>query len=203
LSTSSTLEGDDTYQNERCLIGLYGSVYDVGDFLEFHPGSKETILDNAGGDATALFEDVGHSNIARKLMPPLLVIQTPPMLTKDTGVKNLVDIQQSGTSSLKKKRQRKLSLCVCENRVGKKMKDRALNTASRKYSRVTTAAASEVVENMAPPSSPSSPSHHDDVNRSFCESRGEHAGVCRVYYDPFSMKWGCWWTCCSAVVSDI
>ena len=46
---------------ESCLVGLEGGVYDLTDFLEVHPGSKETILVNAGGDATAFFEDVGHS----------------------------------------------------------------------------------------------------------------------------------------------
>ena len=46
---------------ESCLVGLEGGVYDLTNFLEVHPGSKETILVNAGGDATAFFEDVGHS----------------------------------------------------------------------------------------------------------------------------------------------
>ncbi|EKU21660.1 hypothetical protein NGA_0367500 [Nannochloropsis gaditana CCMP526] len=47
-------------REESCWVGLEGGVYDLTAFLEIHPGSKETILVNAGGDATAFFQDVGH-----------------------------------------------------------------------------------------------------------------------------------------------
>ena len=64
---------------QRCLVGLYGSVYDLTDFLEAHPGSKETVLINAGGDATAFYEDVGHSAQARALMQGFLCLAPPPV----------------------------------------------------------------------------------------------------------------------------
>mmetsp|Transcript_14237 Transcript_14237/g.29208 ORF Transcript_14237/g.29208 Transcript_14237/m.29208 type:complete len:708 (+) Transcript_14237:72-2195(+) len=66
----------------RCLVGLHGSVYDVAGFLTHHPGSKETLLDNAGGDATEFFEDVGHSRIARRLLASLEILpaaERPPL----------------------------------------------------------------------------------------------------------------------------
>lgn len=62
----------------RCLVGIHGSVYDLTPFLEHHPGSKETILINAGGDATAFYEDVGHSVQARALMRDFLALAPPP-----------------------------------------------------------------------------------------------------------------------------
>jgi cytochrome-b5 reductase len=49
----------------RCLLGLHGAVYDVTNFLKEHPGSKETLLDNAGGDATG--ENQNSTSICRHI----------------------------------------------------------------------------------------------------------------------------------------
>ncbi|KAI1730118.1 cytochrome b5-like heme/Steroid binding domain-containing protein [Ditylenchus destructor] len=43
-------------------------VYDLTDFLRMHPGGIEVLLENMGMDATGVFEDVGHSSIAKGLM---------------------------------------------------------------------------------------------------------------------------------------
>ncbi|CAL1535270.1 unnamed protein product [Lymnaea stagnalis] len=47
---------------------VHNKVYDVTKFLEEHPGGEEVLLEQAGGDATEAFEDVGHSTDARELM---------------------------------------------------------------------------------------------------------------------------------------
>ena len=60
-----TLAGQNTL--ERCLVGLHGHVFDISDFVESHPGSPETLLVQAGRDATAFFEDLGHSMGARRI----------------------------------------------------------------------------------------------------------------------------------------
>mmetsp|Transcript_21358 Transcript_21358/g.46359 ORF Transcript_21358/g.46359 Transcript_21358/m.46359 type:complete len:666 (+) Transcript_21358:107-2104(+) len=52
---------------EKCLIGLHGHVFDISNFVEHHPGSTETLLLQAGRDATVFFESMGHSLGARKL----------------------------------------------------------------------------------------------------------------------------------------
>ena len=52
---------------EKCLIGLHGHVFDISNFVEEHPGSTETLLLQAGRDATVFFESMGHSMNARKL----------------------------------------------------------------------------------------------------------------------------------------
>ena len=52
---------------DRCLVGLHGHAFDITDFIEAHPGSPETLLVQAGRDATAFFEDLGHSRGARRL----------------------------------------------------------------------------------------------------------------------------------------
>ena len=60
-----TLAGQNTF--ERCLVGLHGHVFDISDFVEGHPGSPETLIVQSGRDATAFFEDLGHSLGARKI----------------------------------------------------------------------------------------------------------------------------------------
>ncbi|KAI6234873.1 putative cytochrome b5 [Aphelenchoides fujianensis] len=53
---------------ERCVVILYGLVYDLTDFLDVHPGGAEIIYEMSGMDATNYFEDVGHGKIARTVM---------------------------------------------------------------------------------------------------------------------------------------
>ncbi|PWN94426.1 cytochrome b5 [Acaromyces ingoldii] len=50
-----------------------GKVYDVSKFADEHPGGDEVLLSEAGKDATESFEDVGHSDDARALLPGMLV----------------------------------------------------------------------------------------------------------------------------------
>ena len=45
-------------------MALRGSIYDVTAFIPHHPGSEESLLHRSGRDATAVFEDVGHSKTA-------------------------------------------------------------------------------------------------------------------------------------------
>ncbi|KAI0034093.1 cytochrome b5 [Vararia minispora EC-137] len=52
---------------------LHGKVYDVTKFIDEHPGGDEVIMSEAGKDATEAFEDVGHSDEARDLLPGMLV----------------------------------------------------------------------------------------------------------------------------------
>ncbi|KAL0878737.1 hypothetical protein ABMA27_003785 [Loxostege sticticalis] len=47
---------------------IHNDVYDVTKFLEEHPGGEDTLLENAGKDASQAFEDVGHSEDARELL---------------------------------------------------------------------------------------------------------------------------------------
>ncbi|KIM74985.1 hypothetical protein PILCRDRAFT_79518 [Piloderma croceum F 1598] len=52
---------------------LHEKVYDVTKFIDEHPGGDEVILAEAGTDATEAFEDVGHSDEARALLPDMLI----------------------------------------------------------------------------------------------------------------------------------
>ena len=49
------------------------AVYDVSKFADEHPGGDEVLFSEVGKDATEAFEDVGHSDDARNLLPDMLV----------------------------------------------------------------------------------------------------------------------------------
>lgn len=49
---------------EDLLIIIDNVVYDVGQFLNDHPGGADVLLDNGGRDASRCFRDVGHSDTA-------------------------------------------------------------------------------------------------------------------------------------------
>ena len=53
---------------------INGKVYDVSKYLEDHPGGEEVLLDLVGQDATDDFDDVGHSQDARKQLLGILEV---------------------------------------------------------------------------------------------------------------------------------
>ncbi|BAF09499.1 cytochrome b5 [Oryza sativa Japonica Group] len=57
--------------NDRkdCWLIIAGKVYDVSPFMEEHPGGDEVLLACTGKDATADFNDIGHTATAKELMP--------------------------------------------------------------------------------------------------------------------------------------
>jgi hypothetical protein len=60
--------------HDRCLVGIHGNIYDITPFLFSHPGSPDTLMVHSGRDATAFFEDLGHSMGARRLAMSLCVV---------------------------------------------------------------------------------------------------------------------------------
>mmetsp|Transcript_4349 Transcript_4349/g.12563 ORF Transcript_4349/g.12563 Transcript_4349/m.12563 type:complete len:132 (+) Transcript_4349:1067-1462(+) len=56
-----------------CWIGLHGRAFNVTGWLDDHPGGVEVILSLAGKDATADFDEVGHSSDALRTADALLV----------------------------------------------------------------------------------------------------------------------------------
>nr|XP_025709972.1 cytochrome b5-like [Callorhinus ursinus] len=57
---------------------LHHKVYDLTKFLEEHPGGEEVLTEQAGGDATESFEDVGHSTDARELSKTYIIGELHP-----------------------------------------------------------------------------------------------------------------------------
>ena len=58
---------------DDCWVIVRGVVYDVTSVLASHPGGPAAILAWAGGDATAPFEDTGHSRRAKEVLASLSV----------------------------------------------------------------------------------------------------------------------------------
>ena len=50
-----------------CWIAVHGVVMDITPFLNEHPGGPDVILSVSGKDCTHDFEDVGHTDSARRL----------------------------------------------------------------------------------------------------------------------------------------
>lgn len=76
---------------------IENKVYDVTKFLDDHPGGEEVLLEQAGKDATDIFEDVGHSADARDLMTESLVGQLPESehTSKEKPKKRIVETEHA------------------------------------------------------------------------------------------------------------
>ncbi|KOO36613.1 retinal pigment epithelial membrane protein, partial [Chrysochromulina tobinii] len=68
---------------------IHGKVYDVTKYLDDHPGGEEVLLDRAGKDATEDYEDVGHSNEARKALLPLEIGEISPSEQKAATIQRM------------------------------------------------------------------------------------------------------------------
>mmetsp|Transcript_16589 Transcript_16589/g.15934 ORF Transcript_16589/g.15934 Transcript_16589/m.15934 type:complete len:149 (+) Transcript_16589:135-581(+) len=74
-------------------------VYDVTKYLSDHPGGPEIMLEFAGKDADDMYEDIGHSNEARKTMKKYLIghLEVDPNKPKKVaGKKSGSDIKSGG-----------------------------------------------------------------------------------------------------------
>ena len=56
-----------------CWVVLEGKIYDVSEFLKKHPGGAKILLENAGRDATDIFQYINHSKAAIKLREDFLI----------------------------------------------------------------------------------------------------------------------------------
>jgi cytochrome b involved in lipid metabolism len=63
--STEELSKHDNHKN--CWIALHGIVFDITPFLNEHPGGPDVIVSVSGKDCTAEFEDVGHTDSARRM----------------------------------------------------------------------------------------------------------------------------------------
>jgi len=61
-----------------CWIIIHDKVYDVGKYLNDHPGGVEIVSDLAGQDATADYDDVGHTQEAHEILEKFLIGHVKP-----------------------------------------------------------------------------------------------------------------------------
>ncbi|XP_023260374.1 cytochrome b5, partial [Seriola lalandi dorsalis] len=73
----SEIEEQNTFKSTWIII--HNKVYDVTKFLEEHPGGEEVLREQAGGNATESFEDVGHSSDAREMAADMVIGELHPV----------------------------------------------------------------------------------------------------------------------------
>ncbi|XP_020370480.1 cytochrome b5 [Rhincodon typus] len=59
-------------------IHIHDKIYDVTKFLEEHPGGEEVLKEQAGGDASEAFDDVGHSTDAQEMTKKYFIGELHP-----------------------------------------------------------------------------------------------------------------------------
>ncbi|XP_069072382.1 cytochrome b5 type B [Pleurodeles waltl] len=84
---------------EKAWLVIHDRVYDVTRFVDEHPGGEEVLFEQAGGDATESFEDVGHSIDAREMLKQYFIGEVHPSDRKGNGSKNVLISTSSNTSS--------------------------------------------------------------------------------------------------------
>ncbi len=69
--------------DEDLWVIVDGRVYDLTEWANFHPGSRDVLVMHAGRDATEYFNEVGHSEYARNKMKQFCIgrVDTPPRYT--------------------------------------------------------------------------------------------------------------------------
>ncbi|XP_041670661.1 cytochrome b5 [Cheilinus undulatus] len=72
----SEIEEQNSFRSTWIIIN--NQVYDVTKFLDEHPGGEEVLREQAGGDATESFEDVGHSTDAREMAHDMIIGELHP-----------------------------------------------------------------------------------------------------------------------------
>ncbi|XP_072235129.1 cytochrome b5 [Leuresthes tenuis] len=72
----SEIEEQNSFKSTWIII--HNKVYDVTKFLEEHPGGEEVLREQAGGNATESFEDVGHSTDAREMASSMVIGEVHP-----------------------------------------------------------------------------------------------------------------------------
>ncbi|XP_070708993.1 cytochrome b5 [Pempheris klunzingeri] len=72
----SEIEEQNSFKSTWIII--HNKIYDVTKFLEEHPGGEEVLREQAGGNATESFEDVGHSTDAREMADDMVIGELHP-----------------------------------------------------------------------------------------------------------------------------
>ncbi|TPX38997.1 hypothetical protein SeMB42_g01066 [Synchytrium endobioticum] len=80
-------------------VVVHRKVYNITKFLDEHPGGEEVLLEQAGVDATEAFEEIGHSDDARKLIESYYVGDLDSSEKSDKTLKPSIHALHAGQSS--------------------------------------------------------------------------------------------------------
>lgn len=68
---------EDDWNSFHCFLSLSPGLTEF--LLLQHPGGEEVLLEQAGGDATESFEDVGHSTDAKEMLKQYFIGEVHPV----------------------------------------------------------------------------------------------------------------------------
>lgn len=93
IPSSTQINKDVLENNNGIWMLIHGFIFDISSILECHPGGVECLLDCVGVDATRVFDDVGHSDIAWEMLENSIVgvIEDSEALDEDNSDKNEQD----------------------------------------------------------------------------------------------------------------
>ncbi|MEQ2273737.1 Cytochrome b5 [Xenotaenia resolanae] len=77
----SEIEAQNSFKSTWIII--HNKVYNVTKFLDEHPGGEEVLREQAGGNATESFEDVGHSTDAREMASSMVIGELHPVSLRE------------------------------------------------------------------------------------------------------------------------
>jgi cytochrome b involved in lipid metabolism len=73
LRTYTRAEVASHNNDEDLWVVIDGLVYDLTEWQNFHPGSRQVLMELGGKDASEHFSEVGHSEYARNKMKQFLI----------------------------------------------------------------------------------------------------------------------------------
>jgi len=154
----------------RCLLSIDDRIMDITSFLPFHPGSPETLLNAAGSEVTRYFHDIGHSLDAIGKFNQFTLVNLPRLPVNNCNNARLL------SSSQKYLKAQKLALQSVDS------------TSFYLYMK------SKESDDAEFASSPMA-----DVSGHFTSEacrEGLHFGSTKAIFDPVSVEWSVWWSCC-------
>jgi len=198
------LAGQNTMQ--CCLVGLHGNIYDLGLFLLSHPGSPETVMVQAGKDATAFFESVGHSRGARRLAQSLCVLvdcartQQPVTGTlTDQGHQKCHQPAPCGLAPTrytqqcnKSKEETVSSLCSQLPAFAEIPSIEHVPVCMPRSSKSSACVGGGTLQNIRSAFLQEEDTFRQIANRRFAAQSA--FGDCNIFYDPFCRQWKAWYS---------
>lgn len=166
---------------ERCLIGLGGHIYDLTSFLDWHPGSPETVIVHAGRDASSVFESMRHTLSARDLARQYCIVVDQTLLPSSAA--------GARPASFLCDERSEAFVNDCARRKMLRMKVNPFKPQGRPLSRRVSTLEAVYRDFMA---------EHDDAQRRVFRwlSRSTDSvlgGEAHVYFDPFCASWKAWY----------
>ncbi|KAJ5355023.1 cytochrome b5 reductase [Penicillium cataractarum] len=96
-------------------IAVHGKVYDVTNYVRDHPGGADALYDVAGTDATAAYEDVGHSEDADEILKTYLIgtLQSAREFTRPKPIRVIQQPQRQVTEKPSSTTGGKIAMTFC------------------------------------------------------------------------------------------